>query len=187
MGKESVIPPIFFSCVIVMSNGGRIWINNSTYNPLGYMVEFQKEYTRNCDVKLCPGGLLKFCVIDWPLCGLSWPKPQLSLRLLLLLLVSLSTSVSLLAFAQGSCSPLKFHMHLQQLQSSPKKFKLRQHWNTFVSFHYPVCSWAWAATWAASAGDPPPAPILFQEDGSHPWLSTQHKQPSTSLRFVTCA
>ena len=139
------------------------------------MVEFQKEYTIDCDVKLCPGGLLKFCVIDWPLCGLRWPKPQLSLRLLLLLLDSLSTSVSLLAFAIGSCLPLKFHMHLQQLQSSPKKLKLRQHWNTFVSFHSPVCTWAWAATWVASAGDPPPAPILFQEDGSHPWLSTQQQ------------
>lgn len=139
------------------------------------MVEFQKEYRRDCDVKLCPGVLLKFCVIDWPLCGLSWPKPQLSLRLLLLLLVSLSTSVSLLAFAIGSCLPLKFHMHLQQLQSSLKKLKLGQHWNTFVSFHSPVCSWAWAATWEASAGDPPPAPILFQEDGSHPWLSTQQQ------------
>ena len=148
------------------------------------MVEFQKEYRRDCDVKLCPGVLLKFCVIDWPLCGLSWPKPQLSLRLLLLLLVSLSTSVSLLAFAIGSCLPLKFHMHLQQLQSSPKKLKLRQHWNTFVSFHSLVWSWAWAATWAASAGDPPPAPILFQEVGSHPWLSIQQQAAFPQLEAV---
>lgn len=88
------------------------------------MGEFQKDYPGDCDVKLSPGGCLTICVIG--LCVDELAQTTVFPNAVTPVAFQPALFGLTVASAMWSCLTPKFHMHLQQFQSSLKTSELRQ-------------------------------------------------------------